>query len=653
MIIHYSRIITSVIAIALVLGGTIPAAAIDPSSPSVKCDQTENYSVYPKCEDQLVAGSSSNLSIAPSFGLSVYYVVPSDVAFDANVLATLKQSSRDVQAWYELATGGRTWAFSSPDIVQVYHAKETRQYYVNNGNWWGSILTEMSQAGIPIWSPGTVTAIWAHGAGFWAGGAQGCAGMCGTVLLGVELFPQFNNPAYSGGQCPDPDGKGVEAFPCTPLGAYAHELGHPLGLAHPFDDPALKDVAGHSIMATHWNFPDQAPPYEQPWGFLTAERQFIHDNPFLAERAGVSQIFENLDVSVNLPVTGEPPDPTFTVLVEGNVVKVTAQETDQRDYYWTFGDATSAHGPHAEHEYAAPGTYLVRLRISSDQSMMSTAESAVEIGAPARPCGTVRRNTRLTNDCRAPLRIGADNITVNLNGHSILEQPDQPGVEVIGRRGVSIKNGTIRGHTVGLFVKGGAGHKFKDIKVFSQGESTPDVQMQDVDHARIKRLVCLQPRFEATPFRFSGTHSAISRVTCYGSSSNGAIIRGDSLTIADNDFRTAGDNSLMALYFTGQRSVLRGNLFMSNSTRLKYPALFVVGEENVVRGNRISGVLAGFGLDSRSRRNVIRNNVVTVDDQQPESLAINGGASACANTWKNNDFTTDSEGDGPTAGCIR
>lgn len=653
MITRHSRIAGFAFAIAVLLAGATQAFAIDPSSPSVKCDQTEGYSVYPKCDDQLVAGSSSGLSMAPNVGLAVYYVVPADVEFDENVLATLKQSSRDVQAWYELATGGRTWAFSSPEIVQVYRAREKRQYYVDNGNWWGSILTEMGQAGLPIWSPGTVTAIWAHGAGFWAGGARGCEGMCGTVLLGVELFPQFNNPSYSGGECPDPDGEGVEAFPCVPLGAYAHELGHPLGLGHPFDDPALKDVAGHSIMATPWNFPDQAPLYEQPWGFLTAERQFIHDNPFLGERVGVSQIFESLDVSVNLPVSGEVPDAVFTVLVEGNVMKVAAKQTDSRDYYWTFGDSTSAHGASAEHEYAAPGTYVVRLRVSSNQSMMSTAENTVEIGALAPPCGTVRRNTKLKSDCLAPLRIGADHITVNLNGQSILEQPGQPGVEVVGHRGVSIKNGTIRGGSVGLLVKDGTGHTFRNLRVFTQGESTSNVQIQDVHHTRIKRLLCIQPRFEATPFRFSGTHSTISRVKCQGASSNGAIISGESLTISDNDFRTAGDNSLRALYFTGKKSVLRGNLFMSNSDQLQYPALFVSGEANAVRRNRISGMVAGFGLDSLSQRNVIRNNVVTVNDRLPGSVAMNGGASACANTWKNNDFTTDSEGDGPRAGCIR
>ncbi len=653
MIPHHLRIVVSLLLFFLCIGADKPALAIDPSSPSTQCDQTFGISVYPKCDDQLAEGPRSTLALTPGFTLAVYYVIPADVEFDEDVLTTLKQSSRDVQAWYELATGGRTWAFSSPEIVQVYRARENRQYYVDNGNWWGSLLTEMGQAGLPIWSPGTVSALWAHGAGFWAGGARGCEGLCGTVLLGVELFPQFNNPAYSGGICPDPDGEGVEAFPCTPVGAYAHELGHPLGLGHPFDDPELRDVAGHSIMATHWNFPDQAPPNEQPWGFLTAERTFIRDNPFLGERSGVAQVFESLNATVNLPVTGEAPDATFDLTVDGNVVRVTAKDATLRDYYWTFGDAQSDHGLGVEHEYSKPGTYTVRLRASNAQSMMSLTERTVVIAPSTRPCGTIRRNTRLTADCLGPMMIGADRVKVNLNGHSILERSDLPGVEVIGRHGVVIRNGTIRGGGVGLLVRDGSRHVFQNLKVYANGESSPHVQIKNVNHTRLSKLTCIAPRFDVTPFTFSGTKSTISRVSCSGQSNNGAIITGSRLTISDNQFIAEGDNALRALLFTGSNSVLRGNVFSSASYRRTFPALFISGGGNVLKQNTISSVVAGLTLSAGSKGNSIRNNVVRVDDSRPDSLAINGGDSACHNTWRNNEFSTDSEGDGEGSGCIR
>ncbi len=127
------------------------------------------------------------------YTLAVYYAIPSDVTFDQEVFDRLTDASLQVQAWYQVATGGATWELAFPEVVRVYEAKETRQFYQDNGNWWGSLLPEMGSEGFAIWSPGTVTVIWAHGAGWWAGGAQGCGIHCGVALLGVELFPEFNN----------------------------------------------------------------------------------------------------------------------------------------------------------------------------------------------------------------------------------------------------------------------------------------------------------------------------------------------------------------------------------------------------------------------------------------------------------------------------
>src|SRR5438874_12269953 len=120
----------------------------------------------------------------------------------------------------------------------------------------------------------------------------------------------LNNPAWSGGVCPPGDG-GV-AFPCTPLGAFGHEMGHALAsLPHPLDVPETADVAFHSIMQTHWNFPTFASESERPWGFLTVERQKLRASPFLKKDIDLIQA-NNCDV-VNLPVTGDVPTASFRV----------------------------------------------------------------------------------------------------------------------------------------------------------------------------------------------------------------------------------------------------------------------------------------------------------------------------------------------------
>lgn len=319
---------------------------------------------------------SSEMTAAHS--LAVFYVIPSNVTFDQNVLARIMQATLEVQAWYQVASGGLTWELAYPEVVRVYHAKQTREYYRNNGDWWGSLPGEMANADLPIFSPGVVTVIWAHGAGWWAGGAQSCGADCGVALLGVEIFPEFNNPAFSGGECPS--GQGAAAWPCTPIGAYAHELGHTLGLSHPIDNPATAAVAGHSVMQTHWNYPDFAPASERPWGFLRNERASVRANPFMQTNVELVQIHQDADIAVNLPPQGTAPIADFSAQISGNQVTFTNNTQGAGLYYWTFGDESGSNEVNPIHTYQKDGLYTATLRASSDQSMMGVKTMEVQIG---------------------------------------------------------------------------------------------------------------------------------------------------------------------------------------------------------------------------------------------------------------------------------
>ena len=70
-------------------------------------------------------------------------------------------------------------------------------------------------------------------------------------------------------------------------------------------------------------------------------------------------------------------------------------------------------------------------------------------------CGaTITADFRLDNDLSCPgdaLTIGADDITVDLHGHTISGAGVGVGITIRLRRGVSIKGGTIRGFVTGIF----------------------------------------------------------------------------------------------------------------------------------------------------------------------------------------------------------
>jgi len=322
-------------------------------------------------------------ALATDHTVAVFYVIPSDIDFEEGVLNRLIEATRDVQAWYQCATGGITWDLAFPEVVRVYFGDNTRQEFVEGG-YYGPILAEMQSKGLPIFTPGSVTALWSRGAGFFAGANPGCGGECGVLMVGAEVFPEFNNPDWSGANCPP--GSGGAAFPCTPAGAFGHELGHALAsLPHPFDLPETRDVAFHSIMQTHWNYPTFASESERPWGFLTVERQALRASPFLKKDVDLFQA-HNCEV-VNLPLTGDVPTARFRPKTRNLTLFLKNRSEEATLFYWTFGDGSVSNNEEKRlvHTYQEPGTYTVTLRASSDDSMVDLLKQEIEVSGSDTP----------------------------------------------------------------------------------------------------------------------------------------------------------------------------------------------------------------------------------------------------------------------------
>jgi parallel beta-helix repeat protein len=92
-------------------------------------------------------------------------------------------------------------------------------------------------------------------------------------------------------------------------------------------------------------------------------------------------------------------------------------------------------------------------------------------GAAVLVCGqTITQNTVLENDLTGcannGIVVGADNITLDLNGRTVAGTPasgDQGGVVLVGRTGVVVKNGTVRAFDVGVVIEGGSGNTVENV----------------------------------------------------------------------------------------------------------------------------------------------------------------------------------------------
>ncbi len=268
-----------------------------------------------------------------------------------------------------------------------------------------------------------------------------------------------------------------------------------------------------------------------------------------------------------------------------------------------------------------------------------------------KPCGTITKNARLTSNCAGPLVIGANNITVDLNGYAVLPT-GLTGVEVFNRHGVTVKNGTIKGLQTGLYVKKGHHNTFRDLVVdIDVGVGlTTVVLFEDVRDMRVIGLKAFA--FEDVGcLRFTGKRSTLTRLSL--SNSNGsalAYVHGRELTISKSTLRGGFIRRCTGAVLRVSDSVVRDNLLQGVHSE----GLCLEGNRNQIRGN----VLTSSSVDGLTlvggEKNVFSHNQVRAENENPpEVVDINGGQTACKNSWRKNQFTTDSEGDGPMTGCIQ
>jgi len=92
------------------------------------------------------------------------------------------------------------------------------------------------------------------------------------------------------------------------------------------------------------------------------------------------------------------------------------------------------------------------------------------------PCPTVTKSTKLAANCTAPLIVAADNVFVDLNSKTIFcPVGTYVGIEINGRRGVRVEDGTVINCVRGVNIVGGREHSLRRLTLKQMVAPSPDL----------------------------------------------------------------------------------------------------------------------------------------------------------------------------------
>lgn len=254
-------------------------------------------------------------------------------------------------------------------------------------------------------------------------------------------------------------------------------------------------------------------------------------------------------------------------------------------------------------------------------ALVATLVSAAPASAEELTCGQViTTSVVLTHDLRdCPddgLVVGASNIVINLNGHTIDgdEPPDYVGgngIVVPGPyHGVTIKNGTIRGFSWGIELNNTKGNKLKQLTVtennlgleieFSESNVVRDLWFDHNRDANVRLLSSDHNRIRGN--HFEGGRWGV--ILSEGSDSNRVVhnvMVGDA-TSTDRGIQIDAESAANV----AARNRVRG--FGQYGIAVETDAARTRVIENRVRSNGIHGILIGETSRTVVKRNRSNNN---------------------------------------------
>jgi parallel beta-helix repeat protein len=288
--------------------------------------------------------------------------------------------------------------------------------------------------------------------------------------------------------------------------------------------------------------------------------------------------------------------------------------------------------------------------------------------------------------------VGADNITVDLNGHTVAgtaNSGDGGGVVLVGRSGVTVRNGTVRNFDVGVVIEGGSANTVQGVNAvdniaFETGphRGGDGIAILSSSDNRILNNNTINNGPYSGIGIYSDVDSAHPRSTTGVSSGNvvdGNVVAGNIQgrtpnNVVNNDNigirlepgntrnvisnNRVNDNGLdgITLFVRNTFTTVRGNIATHNgfyrqtARRGNGIGLQIGGaNDNLVEGNyAVGNADNGISIRSGSLRNIVRNNTAVLNVVLPPASTnfgptfdlLDNNPNCDANVWLDNRYGT-------------
>jgi hypothetical protein len=233
----------------------------------------------------------------------------------------------------------------------------------------------------------------------------------------------------------------------------------------------------------------------------------------------------------------------------------------------------------------------------------SVASSRIAVAQDSPPaCGTVVADIRLDADCLAPLAVAADDVAVNLAGHTVMcATAGTTGIEVVDRRNVRVHHGQVRDCSVSILLQGGGGHTLSRLEITSGPGG--GVMVEDSDDNVLRHLRVVGTRGFGVRVSGRGNQIQASELASIVAQGGTAILLVESATDTRVVLNHVHDNAV-GIQVGGSGALVEANEAIGNQIGIN-----VDGAGNTVRANEADdNHLAGLTVGAGATGNRVRAN---------------------------------------------